>query len=78
MNVVKTKLISTEALLNSLSYENVLERGYCVLSSNVEFITEDKIAADDEIEVITYHKKINSKVIDIKERKKTDGKSIDV
>ncbi len=78
LNSARTKLEATDVLLNSLSYDSILKRGYCVIASNGEFINENEITPDEHIEVITYHKKIISKVLDIKERNKTDGRSIDI
>ncbi len=78
LNDRRNKLSSLDALLNSLSYENILKRGYCVLASNGVFVGEEGIKAGDEIEVITQNKKIDSKVIAIAERIKTYGNSAEL
>lgn len=74
----RSKLASFDALLNSLSYENILKRGYCVLASNGSLVNEEEIVPEDELKIITHHKVLDSKIIAIKERIKTDGNSAEL
>ncbi|MFA0814349.1 MAG: exodeoxyribonuclease VII large subunit [Anaerofustis sp.] len=62
MQLLRSALNATTSLLNGLSYENVLKRGYCVLSKNGEYVSSNEIERDDEIDIIAYNEIIDVNV----------------
>ena len=68
MNQVRAKVDSTAVLLNGLSYESVLKRGYCVIQKDNEYIHSDAIQVNDELNIVTHKDIIDVKVIEKRNR----------
>ena len=68
MNQIRAKVDSTAVLLNGLSYESVLKRGYCVIQKDNEYVHADAIQANDELNIVTYKDVIDVKVIEKRSR----------
>ncbi len=68
MNQIRAKVDSTAVLLNGLSYESVLKRGYCVIQKDNEYIHADAIQVSDELNIVTHKDVIDVKVIEKRSR----------
>ena len=68
MEFYRHQISAKDALLKSLSHENILKRGFCILKKDENYVTGRDINKEDNIEIITHSKRIYSEVIDIKER----------
>lgn len=68
MNQIRAKVDSTAVLLNGLSYESVLKRGYCVIQKDDEYLHADAIQVNDELNIVTHKDVIDVKVIEKRSR----------
>ena len=68
MDFYRHQISAKDALLKSLSHENILKRGFCILKKDENYVTGRDINREDNIEIITHSNRIYSEVIDIKER----------
>jgi exonuclease VII large subunit len=64
----QSRLAADRNLLNSLSYENILKRGYCVLKKDGAYVTAERIQKGDAIQIIASDKQIDADVAAIRER----------
>jgi exodeoxyribonuclease VII large subunit len=69
----RERLESKNMLLNSLSYEKVLARGYCVLEKDGRLVKEADVCAGDDVDVVSEKKILHVKVDHISERSTTNG-----
>ncbi len=68
LDIYQHEISAIDTLLKSLSHENILKRGFCILKKDDNYVTGNDINKDDNIEIITHRNRIYSEVTDIKER----------
>lgn len=68
MDFYRHEISAKEVLLKSLSHENILKRGFCILKKDDNYVTGKDIRQEDNIEIITHSNRIYSEVINIEER----------
>lgn len=69
----REKLENKKQLLDSLSYENVLRRGYCVLAREGRFVKDAEIRAGEGAEIITAQKILRATIEEVSERGRVNG-----
>ena len=67
------RLENLRSLLGSLSYQEILRRGYCVLVRDNQYIHADEIREEDSIKILTHKKIAAAKVIKTRKREVTHG-----
>ena len=68
LQILRTKTHSMAKVLESLSYENVLKRGFFAVSKNGVFVKDNEISVDDMIKICGENSEIDCTVTGRREK----------
>ncbi len=73
INESKKRLEYNINLLESLNYENILKRGFCIISKDGNFLTENDVSLEETYDILTKKKIFNVNIKNISERQKNEN-----